>query len=313
MINYAAGHLTSATAMSGKYVVTLVLSGLPVMHADGSALLSQSVSVPNGANPIMVTGPGLQGYITVTNTTPTTTTTTAATTTTTAATTTTTSTVTTTTLPPVLSFGSDTISIIDGTTTAYSLAAFQSSAGISMPWPSNTAALQFTLGDTSTFVPASGVTVTAAISLVDQTSGSVGQIRAFVDNVRITRGSGNAITVTVLPSPSTWFYGLSSDGLSAASAPFSTSVSGLTNTMSTGLNSIGLSGLVNAVNNASTGGLFQVTGKKYAVTLVLTGLDLYQSNASLFPSLSITVPTSLSGASSKVVSGRGVTGFITLN
>jgi hypothetical protein len=149
------------------------------------------------------------------------------------------------------------------------------------------------------------------MSFIDQTAGSVGQIKAFVDNVQITKASNGAITVTVMPSPSTWFYGLSSDGLTAASTPFSTSVAGMTNTMNAGLNSMGLGGLVDAVNNA--GKLFPGAGKKYAVTLVVTGLDLYQSSAVLFPNLSITVPTSLSGASSKVVSGRGITGFITLN
>jgi hypothetical protein len=69
---------------------------------------------------------------------------------------------------------------------------------------------------------------------------------------------------------------------------------------------------VGAVNSA--GNLFPGTGKKYALTLVVTGLDLYPAGSTtLYPLTTVVVPTSISGTSSRTITGRGITGFVTLN
>jgi hypothetical protein len=68
-INSAVSSLGSATSLSGTYRVTLVVDSLPLTRADGTHLAQYSVSVPlslfNGSVKT-VTGPGLEGYITLT-------------------------------------------------------------------------------------------------------------------------------------------------------------------------------------------------------------------------------------------------------
>ena len=68
-INSAVSSLGSATSLSGTYRVTLVVDSLPLTRADGTPLVQYSVSVPlslfNGSVKT-VTGPGLEGYITLT-------------------------------------------------------------------------------------------------------------------------------------------------------------------------------------------------------------------------------------------------------
>jgi hypothetical protein len=314
-INNAVAHMSSLSAMSGKYVVTLVVSGLPMSYGDRTTPLPiYSVSVPNGTvNPTLIVGSGLQGYITVTNTNGVTTTTT---------TTTTVATTTTTTLSPAQSYltlANDTIIFNDGaatnpTATPYTMAQLKTGQGITVKWPMADAAnLSFTLTETGTYVPVAGQTLTAAMSLVDTAAGSVGKIQAYIDNVTVTRSSAG-IKVTVPSSATAMFYGVTSDGSAAALLSFSNLVAGVTNTLGTGVSNITVGGVVNsAVANAgsSFSGINALTGT-YAMTLVVTDLPLRQSNGSTFPSTTITVPTSLAGTNVRSIVGGGITGFITL-
>jgi hypothetical protein len=68
-INSAVSSLGSATSLSGTYRVTLVVDSLPLTRADGTPLAQYSVSVPLSlfsGSVKTVTGPGLEGYITLT-------------------------------------------------------------------------------------------------------------------------------------------------------------------------------------------------------------------------------------------------------
>ena len=68
-INSAVNSLGSAAGLSGTYKVTLVVNSLPLAQADGTPMAQNSVSVPLSLNPFNVrtiTGPGLEGYITLT-------------------------------------------------------------------------------------------------------------------------------------------------------------------------------------------------------------------------------------------------------
>lgn len=314
IINNAINHLNSATAMSGKYVVTMVVSGLRMRHADGlSALTTYTVSVPNSTStPTLITGSGLQGYITVTNPSATTTTTS----TTTSTTSTTTTSTTTTTQLSYLALASDTLNFNDGTTTTpYTMTAFQTSPGITVKWPmANAAAIGFTLNETGTYVPVAGQTLTAAVAITDQTAGSYGQFKAYIDNVRVTR-SGSVITITVPNIANALVYGVTRDGNQSALMSYASLVAGYTQTLSTAsANSLTVG---SAVNNAvtSAGGSFSSMGNltgTYAVSIVVTDLPLRKADGTLFPTTTITVPTSLAGTTVRTITGTGLTGFITL-
>jgi hypothetical protein len=309
VVNNAVTHLSGSTAMSGKYVVTLVVSGLPMSYADRTTPLPvRTVSIPNGtASPTLVMGSGLQGYITVTNTSGATT-----------ATTTTTSTTTTTTLSPsnsYLTLTNDTLTYNNGiAATPYTMTQFQTSPGITVKWPmSDAATISFNLAETGTYVPVAGQTLTAAISLTDLAAGSSGKIKAYIDNVKVTRGP-SGITVTVPSTATAVVYGVTRDGTQAALVPMSNLVAGVNNTLGTGANSVVLGSIINsAVSSAGSSftGVNALTGT-YAVSIVVTDLPVRQASGALFPTTTITVPTSLSGTNVRTITGAGLTGFITL-
>ena len=319
IINKAVNTLSSFTPKSGKYAVTLVVSGLPMTKADRVTLLpTYAVSVPNGtANPVLVVGTGFQGYITVTNNNIPPTTSTSTTTTTT--TTTTTASSTTTTLAPWLSYltlVNDTLNYHDGTTsTPYTLAQFQALPGILVKWPMVDAAfISFTLTETGTYAPLSTLPLTAALSLTDTSTGSAAKIKAYIDNVKVTRGADNSISITIPSSANALVYGLTRDGTQAVLVPVSNLVSGVNNKLGTGSNTVEVGSVINnAVRNAGSSftGVNALTGT-YVFTLLVTDLPLRQANGTAFPVTTITVPTSLSGSSVRTVTGAGLTGFVTL-
>ncbi len=315
IINKAVSTLSSSAPKTGKYIVTMVVSNLPISKADRTPLPTYAVSVPNGTvNPTLVIGAGLQGYITVTNNNlaPTTTSTTS-----TSITTTTTSSTTTSTLSPWLSYltlVNDTLDYYDGAaSTSYTQAQFQASPGILIKWPmADAAAIGFTLTETGTYAPLSMLPLTAALSLTDRSSQA--KIKAYIDNVKVTRGANNSISITIPSSANALVYGLNRDGTQALLVPVSNLVSGVNNTLGTGQNNIVLGSVINnAVSNAGSSftGVNALTGT-YEFTLVVTDLPLRQANGTVFPVTTITVPTSLSGSSVRIVTGAGLTGFVTL-
>jgi hypothetical protein len=67
-INSAVSSLGSANGLSGTYKVTLVVDSLPLTLADGTPMAAYTVSVPlslSSGSLRTVTGPGLEGYITL--------------------------------------------------------------------------------------------------------------------------------------------------------------------------------------------------------------------------------------------------------
>ena len=73
-INQVSNDFTGIYSLRGKYKVTLVINGLPLRKADGNELASTTITIPtaldkNGAATASksVTGPGLVGYISLTN------------------------------------------------------------------------------------------------------------------------------------------------------------------------------------------------------------------------------------------------------
>ena len=215
----------------------------------------------------------------------------------------------------------DAISLTNGSTsTPYSMTAFQSAGGISVSWPmASTLALSLNLSEVGTFVLAPGQTVNAAVSIAE-TGGGLGEVKAYVENVSVTKTSSGL--VIAVPNPaSSMVYGVSGDGSKKAVVDFSNSVSNITNTLSlvaATTNSFLVGDVANyAINQLSNDftGINSLRGK-YAVTIVIDGLPLKKADGSALPAVSVVVPTSLSSTgavlTSRPVTGVGLTGYITL-
>lgn len=210
----------------------------------------------------------------------------------------------------------------DGTTANaanYSLATFQSS-GINVKWPMwNSAAIKLNLALNGTVNIASGQTLSAAVQIEDTTAGSSGQIRAYTDNVAVSK-TGDAITLSVPTLPQALIYGVSADGKTNAVIDFASSVQGISNTLSTAASAVstvmfgevvnfGINGLSNQFTNMTA-----LRGK-YKVTIVVTQLPLRKADGTVFSSTTIEMPTSVvNGVASGIVpvTGPSLVGYINL-
>ena len=201
----------------------------------------------------------------------------------------------------------------------YSMATFQSS-GINVKWPmANGAAIKLNLAVNGTFNIAAGQKLSAAVQIEDTTVGSSGQIRAYTDNVAVSK-VGDAITLSVPSLPQALIYGVSADGNTKAVIDFASSVQGITNTLSTAANAVstvmfgevvnfGINGLSNRFTNMSS-----LRGK-YKVTIVVDQLPLRKADGTVFPSATIQMPTSVvNGVESGIVpvTGPSLVGYINL-
>jgi len=202
----------------------------------------------------------------------------------------------------------------------YSMSDFQSSTGgISIKWPmSDSAALKLKLKANGSFTFASNQKLSAAVR-IQETGGGSGEIRAFTDNVTISK-SGDNITLSVPDLPQALIYGVSGNGQTKAVIDFASKVKGITNTLSTASGAestvmfgevvnFGINGLSNQFANMST-----MRGK-YKVTIVVNELPLRKVDGSKFDFLSIDVPTTVSGGAPGnpiAVTGYGLVGYITL-
>lgn len=221
-----------------------------------------------------------------------------------------------------LALASDAISLINGVaSSSYSMAQFQSAAGISIGWPMAEAMLlKITLNEVGSYAIAADQKVTAAVSITETTATGKGEIRAYIDQVNIQRTAAG-LKISVPTGANAVVYGVSSDGKKKAIIDFGASVAGITNTLTTaaGLgNPIVLGNVVNyAVNKIGKDftGIGSLRGT-YKVSVVLNGVPLRKADGSLLPALAIAVPTELdsSGAAVKAtaVSGWGLSGSITL-
>jgi hypothetical protein len=208
------------------------------------------------------------------------------------------------------------------TSTSYTMSQFQSPAGISVKWPMATdAALKLNLAENGTFVMATGQTLSAALSITD-TAGSSAEVKAYIDNVTVTK-TGSSIQVTVPSIAKAMVYGVSGDGKTKAVISFASAVQNVTNTLSAAANAVSTVTLGDVVNFAVNGvsndftGIYGLTGK-YKVSIVVTQLPLRQADGSLFPSVTIQVPTQIDASGNVVpasvvpVTGPGLEGYITL-
>ena len=241
------------------------------------------------------------------------------TTTTTAASTTTTTTTTTTTAPPPTNYlylANDRISFFDyGVTNTYTMAQFQSGAGIAITWPmSNAAAIQFTLVDAGSFSVAPNQTVNAAISISDTAVNGLGLIKLYVDSASITK-TANTLTLSVPSLGSISVYGRDPGGAemlcNLASPSCGAGITSTQTTLSTASGSVSSFVLGNVIN--SLGAVNNLNGN-YKLTFAVSNLALRNANGTVFNSYTIDVPTSFGGTNStKSVTGLGLEGYITLN
>ncbi len=216
----------------------------------------------------------------------------------------------------------DTFTLANGSTsTKFSMAQFQSSAGISTSWPlASNATLSFSLSNVGGFTLSAGQKVDAALQ-ISQVGTGTGVLKAYVQNVALSQ-SGNNLTVTVPVSNSNaTAYASSATSSFAAIVDYSASsaAGGVTSTLNlAGNNTFNLGNVVNyAANSLSSqfSGINALTGT-FQVTLVVTGLPLYQASGVIYPTMTINVPTSLTSArtvqSTVPITGQGIVGYVTL-
>ena len=231
-------------------------------------------------------------------------------------------------VPPTnyLALVGDAISLVNGpangaASTAYTMAEFQSAAGITVAWPMvDGMLLKVNLAEVGTYAIPADQKLSAAVSIIETSADGKGQMQGYIENVSVTRTAGG-LQITVPTNASAMVYGVSGDGKKSAIIDFSNSVAGITNTLvstAASSNLIVLGSVINfAVNKVGSdfSGIAALRGK-YKVTVVINGVPLRKVDGSLLPGMTITVPTAInsSGAATttKSVSGYGLTGYITL-
>jgi len=196
---------------------------------------------------------------------------------------------------------------------AYTMTQFQTGGGIAVPWPMlNTAAISFTLAEGSAFNVGAGVSVRAALELVDVDPAGKALVKAYIDKVSVTK-SGSTVSVTV---PSTAFarvYARSPTGEELLSG-FSDAVVGTNSSFSTSGSASRIE-VGSVVNNAvnRVGSVADLVGKTYRATLVLDGLSLRQSSGVALSPATVVIPGSLATGGTPVsITGHSLSGFITL-
>lgn len=215
------------------------------------------------------------------------------------------------------------ISLINGNAvTSYTMAQFQSDAGISVAWPLPAPMLlRVSVAETGSVALAAGQKLTAAVSITETTATGKGELRGYISNVSVSKtAQGLAISVPTTGADAL-VYGVSTDARKKAVIDFAGSVAGVHNTLRTAagnVNNIVFGSVVNyAINQVSNDftGIYGLRGK-YKVSIVIDGLPLRQADGSALPEVSITVPTALNATgaatASKTVTGPGLVGHITL-
>jgi hypothetical protein len=218
----------------------------------------------------------------------------------------------------------DAISLDAGS--ALTMTAFQSSDGISVAWPlPYTSTMKLTLGSVGTYAMPEDLKVTAAISIEEIAPGK-GKVMAYVDKVALTKTSTGDLSITIADAPNAQVYMLSTDQKKFKLLNVASDVKNIVNTLgvSSGLTgsslkkwSIQIGDVASfATTQAGTdfSGITSLTGK-FKVSVVVTDMPLRKANGDELPSLTISVPTELYSdgtvKNSKVVAGKGLTGFIT--
>ena len=120
--------------------------------------------------------------------------------------------------------------------------------------------------------------------------------------------------------PQALIYSVSSTGQTKAVVNFASKVRGITNTLSTASGAVSTVMFGEVVNYAITGLSNQFNNMsamrgKYKVTVVVNELPLRKADGSPFDSLTIEVPTTVSGGQAGnvvPVTGKGLVGYINL-
>jgi hypothetical protein len=205
-------------------------------------------------------------------------------------------------------------------TTAFTLAQFQTSAGVSTSWPfSSSATLEFKLTEVGSFSLAAGQKLNAALEISETTTGK-GVLQGYIQDVAVSK-SGTSVTLSVPAAASSKMYGVTSSADKKAIVNFSSDVSGVNATLTaaaTGSNSLNVGNVLNyAITSLSNqfSGISALRGK-YKVRLVISDLPLRQTNGAAFATQTLTVPSELNPDSSVKtsvpVTGAGIEGYITL-
>jgi hypothetical protein len=226
--------------------------------------------------------------------------------------------------PPAdyLALAADSLTLANGTAVkTYSMAQFQSDAGIQLAWPLPAPMLlKVAVAEIGNTNIADGQKLSAAVAISETTATGKAEVLGYIDNVDVRKTAGG-LQISVPTGSEAVVYGVSTDGKKKAVIDFAGSVAGIANTLSLAAgnsNSIVLGNVVNyAINKVSNDftGIYSLRGK-YKVSVVINGLPLRKADGSALPALTITVPTRLDSAggvvASRSVSGSGLIGTITL-
>ena len=220
-----------------------------------------------------------------------------------------------------LALTGDAIELVNGNTTrSFTIAQFQSDAGIGVAWPvASNATLSVGLTEVGSYAVPADMKLSAAISITDNATGGQGELQAFIDDVRIEKTSAG-LRVTVPATAQAQVYGVSGDGSKKAVIDFANSVAGVTNTLRTAgaPNSIVFGEVVDFAINRIAEDFTGIEGLRgsYRVSVVITGLPLRQADGTALPVVTVTVPTAINAqgavTASRSVAGPGLVGNIML-
>lgn len=217
----------------------------------------------------------------------------------------------------------DAISLVNGnSSTVYTMAQFQTDAGIGVSWPlAQATLLKVTLSEVGNYAIPAGQTLTAAVAITETTPTGKGEVQGYIDGVTVKRTAAG-LEISVPASANALVYGVSGDGKKKAVIDFANDVAGISNTLTSlagYTNSIVLGNVVNyAVNKIGKdfSGIGALRGK-YKVTIVIDGVPLRKADGSALPMLTVNVPTLMNSSGAvvavKSVTGAGLIGFITLS
>jgi hypothetical protein len=151
-------------------------------------------------------------------------------------------------------------------------------------------------------------------------AGGKGEMRGYIENVDAVKTAGG-LEITVPTSAISKVYSKSTDGKTSYIVNFSNDVAGITNTLVTtpgSVNSIPFGEVVNfAISQFSDRftGINSLRGK-YKVEVTLSGIPLRRADGTELPAVTVSVPTTIDGSgnvtASKVVTGTGLVGYISL-
>ncbi len=223
-----------------------------------------------------------------------------------------------------LALVADTISLVNGGSKAdYTMAQFESDAGIGVGWPIPSPTLmRVTLKEVGNVTLPAGLKVTAAVSITETVAGGKGEIQAYIADVAVTKTAAGLEILVPTTSADSLAYSVSTDEKKKMVIDFAGGVKGVNATLTTAANMTNslkfgevVQYAINSISGQGFTGIYGLRGK-YRVTVVLTGLPVRRSDGSALPNAAVVVPTRLGPGgvveASKTVTGPGLVGFVNL-